>query len=573
MPTNETVTMPPILIPYSRFSRGRQEAGESQARQDDMARQAAEQEKIQIDWTLSLRDKGMSAFRGANWKRGDLGKFLDLVDAGVIPKGSTLCIERVNRLSRMPWMRQVELWKDILSRGIVIRTCEPPARYTRENMDDLAVGCPVVIYMMLGYLESKQKSDWCRDAFRRMRERVRSEQSPHLLNCPAWVRQLTVPHPKDPERRQVTGYELDPGRVVTLRRIHELAWEGWGNLRIRNWLGAEDVKPWGKKGWTHSTVYYLLTSRTVVGEYQPQQLNAEGKPQPDGAPVKVYPAALTEEEYRRTQASLARRRGKGGRSGHEGGRVHLFSHILFDARDGRPMRAAEAQIRKNGRVYRYPNLTGFRSGWTMPEPLFERSVLFALSQLRARDVDGRHQANALSAVVTRLGNERSRLSLDLEALSCQLRELPAERWPARVVAHMADLEEAIRAKDAELQQASEAADVSTRTQALNDLQTSLERLDEIEEMPEGSLKEETRRQVRTRIKGRIPFLLESIWVRAQVESPSKKYVHVRMYLHGGEERPWVVTVGKPKGNELPLRLADFRAGKERGHALRPQLPA
>jgi hypothetical protein len=32
-----------------------------------------------------------------------------------------LIIERVNRLSRMPWMDQVQLWKEILSRGIIIR--------------------------------------------------------------------------------------------------------------------------------------------------------------------------------------------------------------------------------------------------------------------------------------------------------------------------------------------------------------------------------------------------------------------------------------------------------------------
>src|SRR5439155_26897533 len=100
---------------------------------------------VEIDWSLSLREKGMSGFRGRNWKKGDLGKFLDLVDAGVVAKNSILCIERVNRLSRMPWMQQVELWKEILSRGITIRTCEPPSRYTKENMNDLAVGCPVVI--------------------------------------------------------------------------------------------------------------------------------------------------------------------------------------------------------------------------------------------------------------------------------------------------------------------------------------------------------------------------------------------------------------------------------------------
>jgi DNA invertase Pin-like site-specific DNA recombinase len=153
--TTETLTMAVKLIPYSRFSEGPQEAGDSQRRQDALAEQAAKEEGVPIDWTLSLRDKAIRAFRGKNWKKGNLGKFLDLVDAGIVPKVSILCIERVNRLSRMPWMAQVQLWKEILSRGIIIRTCIPPARYTKKNMDDLSVGCPVVIYMMLGHLESK----------------------------------------------------------------------------------------------------------------------------------------------------------------------------------------------------------------------------------------------------------------------------------------------------------------------------------------------------------------------------------------------------------------------------------
>src|SRR5215471_25808 len=113
-------SMPRVGIPYSRFSGKRQEAGDTQERQDELAAQAAAAEGVHLDTTHTLRDKGVSAFRGRNWKRGDLGKFLDLVDAGIIPKESVLIIEQVNRLSRMSWIDQAELWKDILRRGVVI---------------------------------------------------------------------------------------------------------------------------------------------------------------------------------------------------------------------------------------------------------------------------------------------------------------------------------------------------------------------------------------------------------------------------------------------------------------------
>src|SRR6185312_15519911 len=93
---------------YIRFSAKRQEAGDSVRRQNELAERAAREEGIPLDRTISLSDKGISAFRGRNWKKGNLGKFIDLVDAAVICPGSVLIIERVNRLSRLPWMEQVE---------------------------------------------------------------------------------------------------------------------------------------------------------------------------------------------------------------------------------------------------------------------------------------------------------------------------------------------------------------------------------------------------------------------------------------------------------------------------------
>src|SRR5262249_15936736 len=152
-----------------------------------------------------------------NWKRGNLGKFLDLVDAGVIPAGSILCIEQVNRLSRMPWMDQVQLWKEILSRGIVIRTCIPPARYTPNNINKLTTRCPVVIYMMMANLESEQKSRWSFEAFDAAKRRTRQEGAPHGLDCPDWIIRQTSPHPKDPERRVTVGYKLHEERAAILR--------------------------------------------------------------------------------------------------------------------------------------------------------------------------------------------------------------------------------------------------------------------------------------------------------------------------------------------------------------------
>lgn len=555
-------TMATKMIPYSRFSGKKQEAGDSQRRQDALVEQAAKEEGVAIDWTLSLKDKGISAFRGANWKRGNLGKFIDLVDAGVIPKGSILCIEQVNRLSRLPWMEQVQLWRDVLSRGIVIRTCVPPARYTAANMNELTTGCPVVLFMMLGHMESRQKSEWSFQAFDAAKRRARESGVPHGLDCPDWVERVTAPHPKDPDRRVTVGYKLNEGRAALLRWMHEKAQHGWGQIRICKELQARQEPAWGPAGrWTFMAVARLLTTRTAMGEYQPTRLGEDGVRRPDGKPIPDhYPAAITEECWHRTQTARSRRKGKGGRASETVS--NLFTHLVFDAGAEDTVRTC---WRTSGQKRRqYLSIEG--QPWTFPYRDFERAVLTTLARLKASDVDGRHQADERTAKVDILQAERSSLGIELESLDSQIRELPASRWPKRVVARMAELEEAIAAKDEELRVAKESADTSTRTEALTDLRSALKALDDAQ--AEGRTKDEL--AIRHRIKGRVPFLVESIWVRLEIHGKHNRYVHVRVYLHGGEQRYLVLRIGNPASPELPLEEADFRGGEERGYASHTQ---
>jgi hypothetical protein len=214
-----------------------------------------------------------------------------------------------------------------------------------------------------------------------------------------------------------------------------------------------------------------------------------------------------------------------------------------------------------GRFYKY--LTAEGQLQTVPYQLFERGVLHAVVDLRARDVDGRHEADALTVRVESLQEQRARYALELVALDQQIRELPPARWPKRVVARMAELEELVSQKDDELRAAKEAANSSGRVEALVDLRTSVELLDKLAGQEDRPRLEAVRR----RIKARLPLLVESIWVRVQVLHKRGRYVHVRLYLHGGEQRYFVLPCGYVAAAP-PLRLdgADFRAGAERGYA-------
>jgi hypothetical protein len=346
--------------------------------------------------------------------------------------------------------------------------------------------------------------------------------------------------------------------------MHEQTQKGWGVLRIRKALVERGEPAWGRsRRWNVVSIAAYLTTRTAVGEYQPTRLNAEGVREPDGPPVTDhYPAAITEDCWRATQRARAGRRGQGGRVSENAN--NLFTHLVHDARNELPVHTMwhYGAGRSVGKRRQY--LTTDGRPWRFPYRDFERAMLILLARLRGSDVDGRHQADALTARVEALQDERSGLGNELDALNRRLDGLPPSRWPKRAMTQMAELEEAIAAKDEELRLAKEEAATSTRTEALTDLRNSLKALEEAQR--EGRVKDE--QAIRHRIKGRVPFLVESVWVRMEVHTKQSRHVHVRVYLHGGEQRSFVLPFGNPKPPPLNLRDADFRGGEERGHAVR-----
>ena len=82
------------------------------------------------------------------------------------------------------------------------------------------------------------------------------------------------------------------------------------------------------KTWNIGAVKYFLTSRTLIGEYQPQKAIDRTKRVNDGEPIKgYYPALITEEEYYRLQAIRnARKRYVRGRAGKDV--PNLFGRLL-----------------------------------------------------------------------------------------------------------------------------------------------------------------------------------------------------------------------------------------------------
>src|SRR5690349_19321284 len=105
---------------YLRFSTPEQERGDSFRRQAQLARDYALAHRLELDEELTFRDLGVSAFRGRNAEVGRLGEFREAVRDGVIPRGSYLLLESLDRLSRDKPRKAVKLLEAICEEGIAV---------------------------------------------------------------------------------------------------------------------------------------------------------------------------------------------------------------------------------------------------------------------------------------------------------------------------------------------------------------------------------------------------------------------------------------------------------------------
>lgn len=62
----------PIAYSYVRFSTAEQAKDDSLRRQDDKAKAYADTHGLTLDESLTIRDSGVSAFKGANAEEGNL---------------------------------------------------------------------------------------------------------------------------------------------------------------------------------------------------------------------------------------------------------------------------------------------------------------------------------------------------------------------------------------------------------------------------------------------------------------------------------------------------------------------
>ncbi|MBY5484675.1 recombinase family protein [Rhizobium leguminosarum] len=297
---------------YIRFSTPEQARGDSLRRQTEKAASWCAERGIELD--DSLRDLGVSAYHGANRTNGALRSFLDLVESGKVSRGSYFIVESLDRISRETVMDAATRLFDLIRAGVIVVTLSDGQEYSEERLrSDWTPLVFSLIVMARAHEESRIKAERVGEAWKQKKAIARTAKTPITKRCPEW---LYI------ENRE---FKVDGHRAGIVAGIFEATIEGFGRRMIARRLNELSIPPFrGKKGWQTSSIAKVLSSRAVLGEYQPHSgRHGARNRKPDGEPISdYYPVIIDEQTFWQAQAAIGNRKhGAAGRIGTAGAHI------------------------------------------------------------------------------------------------------------------------------------------------------------------------------------------------------------------------------------------------------------
>ena len=286
----------PKAYSYLRFSTPEQQKGDSFRRQSSMATSYAARNGLDLDTSLTFHDLGVSAFKGLNAETGRLADFLEAVQTGLVPQGSFLLVEALDRLSRLVPRKALRVLTDIVDAGVAVVTLNDEKVYTEEGLDrdpiDLLVA---VMLFMRANEESATKSRRITASWEG--KRLNALTKPITAVVPGWIRLDKTTAPGQ--------LVLIPERAEVVKRIFAESLAGRGSTHITKGLINAGVPCFGKSAHWHRTyVRKILDSPATYGTFLPHQTSHSGTKVvrvPLEPIAGYYPAAISQDTFEASQ--------------------------------------------------------------------------------------------------------------------------------------------------------------------------------------------------------------------------------------------------------------------------------
>ena len=402
---------------YIRFSTPEQAEGDSLRRQLEDSIAYAEEHGLVLDDKLNLRDLGVSAFRRANVEKGRLGAFIHAVETGLVPSGSYLLVESLDRLSRAQVMDALEVFLAIVNRGITIVTLMDKREYSSESMRGSPTELIIsIIVMTRAYEESATKSDRRRKTWNQQKRVADSTGKKITRKLPFW---LSLP---DPAGEFVVLEEA----AAVVRRVFELARAGLGYHKIAQTLNADGVlspaaRSYKKnqkyegnpRTWATSSIGHLLHNEAVIGNLVMEE--ATTTKLEAAVPSRLndyYPQIIDDELFYAIQGKRQAPKGKASAL-----KTNLFTGLLFCAYCQGPMQVdtnTKNQYRRSRIICQRKRRGLGCQAKTWPYEQFEEEFFTFINEVPLESVT--QQKGDDSALVLRVESLQGRLAKVKEAL-------------------------------------------------------------------------------------------------------------------------------------------------------------
>lgn len=214
---------------------------------------------------IKLNDAGLSAMKGDNIEKGELGKFIDLCRHGRIAPGSILAMEQLDRFTRLDLSIATNYMNCLLIEGICIYTWSDGAAYKK---DDVYAAILAILQLKGANEYSKKLSSRVNGAAKVTIERINSGDRDIDGYCRAIKGFGTNKFWVDVSSGYVRPH---PYYFPIIREMLEMVLNGDGYYKIKKYLDGKYTPPTkarneSKTGWGVGIVKYFLLDDALIGK-------------------------------------------------------------------------------------------------------------------------------------------------------------------------------------------------------------------------------------------------------------------------------------------------------------------
>jgi DNA invertase Pin-like site-specific DNA recombinase len=216
----------PTAYSYLRFSTSEQAKGDSIRRQVEKTADWCARNAVDLDASMSLRDMGVSAFKGRHRENPDthaLAAFVQAVKSGRVPAGSYLVVESLDRLSREKIRPALTLLLNLIEAGIKVVQLIPVEVVYDEDVDPMQL-MMAVMELNRGHSESKVKSERIGAVWQR-KQREAAERKLVSTKLPCWLKMDGERVMIDPTAgkvvKRIVGMAADHGITAIAKTLND----------------------------------------------------------------------------------------------------------------------------------------------------------------------------------------------------------------------------------------------------------------------------------------------------------------------------------------------------------------